>query len=197
MSNEGLKYVIRPLTEEDRLRHAQIRAAAECDFPPAATAARPPAPPGIPAKIRAAREARGMTWYALAQAAGIPNSGTIQDIEEGKRCRSAAPAPYIAPWMRSVNRPLSILAPFDHQQIHVAVRSIVPRGAEPKRMIFSGRAAATTRATMSFSARGAIVRGRRHGDRRAADLTTDVLRPEAKLPSSNRVFISTIASQAG
>ena len=25
-----------------------------------------------------------MTWYVLAQAAGIPNSGTIRDIEEGK-----------------------------------------------------------------------------------------------------------------
>lgn len=83
MDNQPLKHVNRPLTEEERQRHAQIREAAERDFPPAATAPRPPAPPGIPAKIRAAREARGMTWYALAKAAGIPNSGTVRDIEDG------------------------------------------------------------------------------------------------------------------
>src|SRR4029079_14257031 len=37
---------------------------------------------------------------------------------------------------------------------------IVPRAAEPNRMIFCGRAAATTRATMSFSTRGATIRRR-------------------------------------
>jgi transcriptional regulator with XRE-family HTH domain len=41
-------------------------------------------PSGIPAKIRQARQARGLTWYALAQAAGIPNCGTIRDLELGK-----------------------------------------------------------------------------------------------------------------
>jgi len=84
MENKPLKHVNRPLTEDERQRHAQIREAAERGFPPSPTGARPPAPPGIPAKIRAAREARGMTWYALAQAAGVPNSGTVRDIEEGR-----------------------------------------------------------------------------------------------------------------
>ena len=34
-----------------------------------------------------AREARGLTWYALAKLAGIPNQGTIRDIEQGKDVR--------------------------------------------------------------------------------------------------------------
>ncbi len=84
MLNEPLKHVNHPPTEEERQRRAQIRAAAERDFPPAVTAARSPAPAGMPAKIRAAREASGMTWCALAQSAGIANSGIVRDIEEGK-----------------------------------------------------------------------------------------------------------------
>jgi len=53
------------------------------EFPPKAGTGRKPSPPGIPAKIRQAREAQGRTWYALAKAAGIPNQGTIRDIEQG------------------------------------------------------------------------------------------------------------------
>lgn len=74
----------RQLTDEERARHAQIRAGAAKDFPPKAAAERLPAPPGIPAQVRQAREARGFTWYALAQAAGIVNQATIRDIEQGK-----------------------------------------------------------------------------------------------------------------
>lgn len=33
---------------------------------------------------RAAREAKGLTWYAVAKLAGIPNSGTVRDIEAGR-----------------------------------------------------------------------------------------------------------------
>lgn len=33
---------------------------------------------------RAAREAQGLTWHALAQRTGIPNHATIRDIEQGK-----------------------------------------------------------------------------------------------------------------
>jgi len=40
--------------------------------------------PGIPIKIRQARETQGLTWYALAKLAGIPNQATIRDIEQGK-----------------------------------------------------------------------------------------------------------------
>ncbi len=84
MSNKRLKHVNRQLTEDERERHAKIRAAAEHDFPPKRETTRAALPSGIPAKIRQARQARGLTWYALAQAAGIPNSATIRDIEVGK-----------------------------------------------------------------------------------------------------------------
>jgi len=33
---------------------------------------------------RQEREARGLTWYALAKLAGIPNQATIRSIEQGK-----------------------------------------------------------------------------------------------------------------
>lgn len=77
-------HVNRQLTDEERARHAEIRTAAMKDFPPKPGAAVPAAPPGIPARIRQARQARGLTWYALAKLAGIPNQATIRDIEQGK-----------------------------------------------------------------------------------------------------------------
>ncbi len=79
-----LTHVNRRLTDEERRRHARIREAAMNDFPPRAHSGRKASPPGIPAEIRAAREARGLTWYALAKLAGIPNQATIRDIEQGK-----------------------------------------------------------------------------------------------------------------
>ena len=82
--SKKLIHVNRRLTDEERARHAQIRAAALREIPPKPGTGRKPAPPGIPAKIRQAREAQGLTWYALAKAAGIPNQGTIRDIEQGK-----------------------------------------------------------------------------------------------------------------
>ena len=84
MTKNKLKHVNRRLTDDERARHAEIIAAALKDIPPKPGTGRKPAPPGIPAKIRHAREARGLTWYALAKAAGIPNQATIRDIEQGK-----------------------------------------------------------------------------------------------------------------
>ncbi|HJT33453.1 MAG TPA: helix-turn-helix transcriptional regulator [Pirellulales bacterium] len=43
-----------------------------------------PATSGVGAQIRAARETQGMTWYAVAKRAGIPNPSTIRDIEYGR-----------------------------------------------------------------------------------------------------------------
>ncbi|MBC7855045.1 MAG: helix-turn-helix domain-containing protein [Pirellulaceae bacterium] len=77
-----LEHINRRLTDEERLRLARIREGAQRDFPPASS--RRAAAPGIPAVIRAAPEAQGLTWYALAQQAGIPNQATIRDIEQGK-----------------------------------------------------------------------------------------------------------------
>jgi hypothetical protein len=78
-----LERVERRLTEEERSRHAQVRTAAMRDYPPTSSKPREAAP-GIPAAIRAARVAQGLTWYALAQRAGVPNQATIRDIELGK-----------------------------------------------------------------------------------------------------------------
>ena len=84
MSKSKLKHVNRRLTDEERGLHAQIIAAAVKDIPPKQSAGRKASPPGIPTKIRQAREARGLTWYALAKAAGIPDQATIRDIEQGR-----------------------------------------------------------------------------------------------------------------
>src|SRR6476646_308087 len=78
-----LKTIHRRMTDAERERDAEIIGAVEQEFPPK-YAGRKPAAPGLPAAIRAAREAQGLTWYALAQRAGIPNQGTIRDIEQGK-----------------------------------------------------------------------------------------------------------------
>ncbi|MBC8872353.1 MAG: helix-turn-helix transcriptional regulator [Planctomycetes bacterium] len=67
--------------EANRLN--EIRRKAMEDFPPDPN--RPqPATTGIGAQIRAAREAKGLTWYAVAKLAGIPNPATIRDIEYGR-----------------------------------------------------------------------------------------------------------------
>ncbi len=61
-------------------RLKKIREQATRDFPPDVNSPRP-ATEGIGAKIRAVRESRGLTWYAVAKAAGIPNPATVRDIE--------------------------------------------------------------------------------------------------------------------
>jgi hypothetical protein len=79
-----LQHVNRRLTDEERSRHARIRETIVNEIPPRKDAERLPSPPGIPSQIRAAREAHQLTWYALARLAGIPNQGTIRDIEQGR-----------------------------------------------------------------------------------------------------------------
>ena len=77
-----LTHINRPLTDEERRRAGDIRAAAEKDFPPKSLRERPSPPSGIPAQMCAARKARGLTRYALGQLAGVP-SAAIRDIEQG------------------------------------------------------------------------------------------------------------------
>lgn len=84
MAKRKLRHINRRLTEEERSRDARIREAAMKDFPPKPGRGRKPSPPGIPTRIRRAREAQGLTWYALAKQAGIPNQASIRDIEQGK-----------------------------------------------------------------------------------------------------------------
>jgi hypothetical protein len=78
------KRIIRPATAEERSRHEEIRRQVMEEFPPAAGSGRPAAPAGLPAQIRAAREAKGLTWYAVAKLAGIANPNTVRDIEYGR-----------------------------------------------------------------------------------------------------------------
>jgi hypothetical protein len=84
MNAKKLKHVERRLSDEERARHARIREAAVQDIPPKPGAGQTPSPPGLPARIRQAREAQGLTWYALAKRAGISNQGAIRDLEQGK-----------------------------------------------------------------------------------------------------------------
>ncbi len=73
-------------SEEEKRRYKRIREQAVEDFPPVRRS-RKASPPGIPSEIREAREARDLTWYALAKMAGIPNSNTIRDVEQGRDVR--------------------------------------------------------------------------------------------------------------
>jgi DNA-binding phage protein len=84
MTEKRFKRIVRPATAEERERHAAVRRAIMHEFPPAEDSERPASPPGIPARIRQVREARGLTWYALAKLAGIPNANTVRDIEYGR-----------------------------------------------------------------------------------------------------------------
>jgi hypothetical protein len=84
MAEKKFQRVIRPATAAERKRHAEIREKALQEFPPAPGSGRGDSPPGIPAEIRRAREAQGLTWYEVAKRAGIPNSNTVRDIEYGR-----------------------------------------------------------------------------------------------------------------
>src|SRR3990172_2837279 len=68
--------------ELKRLR--EIREKVRREFPPRRPPRLQPATEGIAARIRSAREAQGLTWYAVAKRAGIPNPSTIRDIEYGR-----------------------------------------------------------------------------------------------------------------
>jgi hypothetical protein len=84
MPEKGFKRIIRPATAAERERHADIRAKVMKEFPPVGTARSHVPPPGLPTQIYEARRAKGLTWYALAKLAGIPNSNTVRDIELGR-----------------------------------------------------------------------------------------------------------------
>jgi hypothetical protein len=90
MAEKKFKRIVRPATAEERDRHAAIRQMIEQEFAPAETTGRPSSPPGIPARIRQAREARGLTWFALAELAGLPDANTVRDIEYGRDAQLSA-----------------------------------------------------------------------------------------------------------
>jgi ribosome-binding protein aMBF1 (putative translation factor) len=74
----------RKLTASEKAKHEGIRRKVQTEFPPKAKPVNAPLRGTLAHALREAREAQGLTWYALAKAAGIPNSGTIRDIESGK-----------------------------------------------------------------------------------------------------------------
>jgi hypothetical protein len=80
-----LQHVNRRLNARERARHAKVRDAIVREIPPKRMPA--DARGGIAGQIRTEREARQLTWYALAKMAGIPNQATIRAIEQGKDVR--------------------------------------------------------------------------------------------------------------
>jgi DNA-binding XRE family transcriptional regulator len=77
-----LTHVNRAMTEDERRRANDIRAAAQKDFPPKSAVGQDVPPSGIPARVCDARKARRLTRYALGQLAGV-GSVAVRDIEQG------------------------------------------------------------------------------------------------------------------
>ncbi|MBU4272531.1 MAG: helix-turn-helix domain-containing protein [Planctomycetes bacterium] len=73
-----------PESRKEQQRLQEIREKVRLEFPPRDPPRLRPATEGIAARIRAAREAQGLTWYAVAKRAGIPNPSTVRDIEYGR-----------------------------------------------------------------------------------------------------------------
>jgi len=71
------------VSDREAKRLDEIRRKAIKDFPPDPKRPRP-AKTGVGAQIRKAREAKGLTWYAVAKLADIPNPATVRDIEYGR-----------------------------------------------------------------------------------------------------------------
>ena len=87
MAQEKTKRVVRKLTSEEKARHAIIREQVAKEFPPTKKKRRRPVRTGIGAELRKARKAQGLTYYAVAKQAGIPNSNTVKDVEYGRDAR--------------------------------------------------------------------------------------------------------------
>jgi len=73
-----------PQSREEQQRLNAIRERVREEFPPRDPPRLQPATEGVAARIREAREAQGLTWYAVAKRAGIPNPSTVRDIEYGR-----------------------------------------------------------------------------------------------------------------
>lgn len=73
-----------PVEPKEQKRLDEIREKVRGEFPPRQPPRLQPATSGIGARLREAREAQGLTWYAVAKRAGIPNPSTVRDIEYGR-----------------------------------------------------------------------------------------------------------------
>jgi len=85
MAKKKIRRIMRTgrVSEQEAKRLDEIRRKVMEEFPPDPERARP-ATTGIGAQLRAAREAKGLSWYAVAKIAGIPNPATIRDMEYGR-----------------------------------------------------------------------------------------------------------------
>lgn len=68
-------------SDEELARFEDIRSKVKEEFPPKPHKPMPAV--GIGKDFRDARESLGLSWYAVAKQAGIPNSRTVRDIELG------------------------------------------------------------------------------------------------------------------
>lgn len=73
-----------PQTQTETKRLREIREKIQQEFPPRNPPRLRPITEGIASRVRAAREAQGLTWYAVAKRAGVPNPSTVRDIEYGR-----------------------------------------------------------------------------------------------------------------
>ena len=78
-----LKRVVRTTTAKKKAEDSEVRNQVMEEIPKLKRMRGATLSP-IAQKIKLAREEKGMSWYSLARAAGIPNSGTVRDIERGK-----------------------------------------------------------------------------------------------------------------
>jgi hypothetical protein len=81
-----MKRVIRKkrLSPAEAARLDEIRRQVKSDFPPKKTPSLQLDETGIGKEVRKAREAQGLSWYAVARRAGNVNPGTARDIEYGR-----------------------------------------------------------------------------------------------------------------
>ena len=73
-----IRRTVRKLTTVEKARHAKIREQVAEEFPPAKKKRHLPVRTGIAAALRKARKSQGLTYYAVAKQAGIPNSNTVK-----------------------------------------------------------------------------------------------------------------------
>jgi len=73
-----------PQSQAETTRLREIREKIQQEFPPRNPPRLRPMTEGIAFRVRAAREAQGLTWYAVAKRAGVPNPSTVRDIEYGR-----------------------------------------------------------------------------------------------------------------
>lgn len=81
--DNALNRIVRPLTAEEKARHAEVREQVMKDFPPADNKHQP-LNTGIVAELRAARKAQGLTYGAVAKKAGLDEADNVKDVEYGR-----------------------------------------------------------------------------------------------------------------